>query len=416
MKTITGLAAAAVAGLALFGAGPSLGEPGGFSLVPAAEARSRVSVSFSLFYNELRPHGRWVRHARYGQVWVPRHQRDWRPYTRGRWAMTRDYGWMWVSDEPFGWATYHYGSWDYDRRIGWYWVPGYVWGPAWVTWSDRGDYLGWAPIPASYLWGSAFDDFFYRRPVIHITFGDAWCYAPTRHFGSRRIDRHVVPPRQNVTIVNNHTTVVNNVTNITNVTIVDNRVYNYGVSVEAVNALAETPVEMVELAEASAAPSGEAGGRAGVVEVYRPVETPIADDPAVLAAISAEQTETASAVADDPALPPAPEPMIEAAPSDPQPAPPVDSLAEGVPASEPGTAPLDAAPSADGGAPPVETAILPDPSTEMPVEDYAPPAEAYAAPEPSYEAPVEAYVPPPPPAPEPAPPPPPPPASEETAQ
>ncbi len=310
MKTITGLAAAALAGLALFGVHPSGEGALGFSLVPAADARTRVSVSFSLFYNELRPHGRWVRHARYGQVFVPRHQKNWRPYTRGRWTMTRDYGWMWVSDEPFGWATYHYGSWDYDRRIGWYWVPGYVWGPAWVTWSDRGDYLGWAPIPASYLWGSAFDDFFYRRPVIHITFGDAWCYAPIRHFGSRHIDRHVVPVRQNVTIVNNHTTVVNNVTNITNVTIVDNRVYNYGIPVSTVNALAETPVETVELADAAAAPSGEAGGEAdgtpGVVEVYRPVETPIADDPAVLETIAAEQTEAASAAADDPALPPEP--------------------------------------------------------------------------------------------------------------
>ncbi len=227
MRSTRPVLAACLAVGALFGAGPVV-EDGriGFSFVREAEARGRAAVSYELFHRELRPYGRWVAHPRYGAVWTPKRQRNWRPYTVGRWVDTRDYGWMWVSDEPWGWATYHYGSWDYDRRYGgWYWTPGYVWGPAWVTWMDRGDYIGWAPIPTSYLWGPAFNDFFYRRPVIQIVFDDSWCYAPTRHIGARRIDRHVAPPRENVTIVNNHTTVVNNVTNIT---IVDNRVVNMG--------------------------------------------------------------------------------------------------------------------------------------------------------------------------------------------
>ncbi|BCW87320.1 hypothetical protein sos41_04490 [Alphaproteobacteria bacterium SO-S41] len=395
MKTLPGLLAATVAGLAFFGAGPSLSEPGRFEFTATAEARGRTSVSFSVFYDQLQPYGRWVNYGRYGQVWVPHRQRNWRPYTVGRWVNTRDYGWMWSSAEPFGWATYHYGSWDYDRRLGWYWVPGYVWGPAWVTWSDQGDYLGWAPIPSSYLWGNAFNDFFSYRPIIQIVYRDSWCYAPRRHLGDRRIDRHVVPAQQNVTIVNNNTTVVNN---ITNVTIVDNRVYNYGVSVDAVNAVAETPIETVTVTEATAPNAGGDAAGPGVVEVYRPVETPIADDPAVIEQIATEQTTVATETANGPTEPLPAQPDVTVPPAD---ATEIGRIAPAVPEAQPGEQPLEAAiaPTAPLPAEPGADAVIPDvpqDTTVPPAPDaaYTPPAEAYVTPEaPVYEAPVEAVTP-----------------------
>src|SRR5574337_2168421 len=46
-------------------------------------------------------------------------------------------------DDPFGWATSHYGRWVYANR--WVWVPDTTWGPAWVTWRQGDDYIGWAP-------------------------------------------------------------------------------------------------------------------------------------------------------------------------------------------------------------------------------------------------------------------------------
>jgi hypothetical protein len=68
----------------------------------------------------------------------------WRPYTVGHWEWT-DAGWYWVSDEPWAWACYHYGSWVYDPNYGWVWIPGTEWAPAWVTWRESDDYVGWAP-------------------------------------------------------------------------------------------------------------------------------------------------------------------------------------------------------------------------------------------------------------------------------
>jgi hypothetical protein len=58
-----------------------------------------------------------------------------------------DQGWTWLSDEPYGWATYHYGRWYQDSEIGWAWVPGNDWAPAWVSWQEGNDYVGWAPLP-----------------------------------------------------------------------------------------------------------------------------------------------------------------------------------------------------------------------------------------------------------------------------
>jgi hypothetical protein len=56
---------------------------------------------------------------------------------------------VWISEEPFGWATYHYGKWFYDRYDGWVWLPGLDWGPAWVSWEQTPDYVGWSPqLPA----------------------------------------------------------------------------------------------------------------------------------------------------------------------------------------------------------------------------------------------------------------------------
>jgi hypothetical protein len=111
------------------------------------EAEAGYDIDESYFYSSLAPHGSWVQNAQFGWVWYPNHRpRNWRPYTVGRWAWTDSGEWMWVSDEPYGWATYHYGRWFLDPFFGWVWLPGRVWAPAWVSWRDCDDYVGWAPL------------------------------------------------------------------------------------------------------------------------------------------------------------------------------------------------------------------------------------------------------------------------------
>ncbi len=99
------------------------------------------------FYGPLSPYGRWETVAGYGMCWIPSDVgSDWEPYEDGSWIST-DGGWYWQSDEPWGWATYHYGRWFDDPGLGWCWVPGTQWAPAWVSWCDNDDYVGWAPLP-----------------------------------------------------------------------------------------------------------------------------------------------------------------------------------------------------------------------------------------------------------------------------
>ena len=89
---------------------------------PSAAQAQRASIDISFFFDELAPHGSWVRHERYRYVWVPDIvEADWAPYTNGHWVYTDRYGWMFVSDEPFAWAAYHYGRWVREPGLGWVW-------------------------------------------------------------------------------------------------------------------------------------------------------------------------------------------------------------------------------------------------------------------------------------------------------
>lgn len=154
-------------------------------------------ISFSVFYHELRPHGRWVFHPQFGQVWIPRNVgRNFHPYvTNGHWVMTNR-GNMWVSGYSWGWAPFHYGRWFFDDFHGWAWVPGYEWAPAWVVWRGGAGYYGWAPM----------------RPGVNINVnihlpGRYWVFVPNRHVFHRHPSRHF---SRNTTIIYNRTTIINN--------------------------------------------------------------------------------------------------------------------------------------------------------------------------------------------------------------
>jgi hypothetical protein len=109
--------------------------------------RGHASVDLGFFYDSLASYGNWIERPSYGWVWTPRDvSASWRPYQAGHWVWS-DEGWTWLTDEPYGWATYHYGRWYQDPEIGWAWVPGSDWAPAWVSWQEGNDYVGWAPLP-----------------------------------------------------------------------------------------------------------------------------------------------------------------------------------------------------------------------------------------------------------------------------
>jgi len=189
MKIRTVLAGTALAALALV---TNAGAPLGITEMPRAEAA--VSISFSVFYDDLAQYGDWVSYQD-AYVFVPaRVGGDWRPYTLGHWVYADRYGWTWVSDEPFGWATYHYGRWGYAEDIGWYWVPGKRWAPAWVSWRKSKDYIVWAPLPPAH--GTDVD------VSVSVSVGDIpehyWVAVPAPRFLSP--DIHVVVVKEETEI------------------------------------------------------------------------------------------------------------------------------------------------------------------------------------------------------------------------
>ena len=53
-------------------------------MVPGAPAQAQGrDFDDDIFYEELAPYGDWFEHPRWGLVWQPRVDRDWRPIRRG---------------------------------------------------------------------------------------------------------------------------------------------------------------------------------------------------------------------------------------------------------------------------------------------------------------------------------------------
>ncbi len=214
----------------------------------------RASVDIGYFYDDLASYGNWIQRPSYGWVWTPRSvSTSWQPYQDGHWVWT-DQGWTWVTDEPYGWATYHYGRWYDDPEIGWSWVPGSDWAPAWVSFQEGGDYVGWAPLP----------------PSVSISYGgvlavslapEAYVFVPERDFLAPRLTTYIVP-RERVGNVYRETR------NITVYRQVNNYVYNAGVPVDRIQQAVGRPVPRYQLADATSARGARVQGNQ--VSIFRP--------------------------------------------------------------------------------------------------------------------------------------------------
>ena len=214
----------------------------------------RASVDIGFFYDDLAPYGNWIERPSYGWVWTPRSiSTGWRPYQAGHWVWT-DLGWTWVSDEPYGWATYHYGRWYADPELGWVWVPGDQWGPAWVSWQEGTDYIGWAPLP----------------PSVTVSYGGvlsvslapaAYVFVPERYFLAPRITTYVVPQDRVVSVYRE-------TRNITVYRQVNNYVYNTGVPVDRIQRVVGRPVQRYQIADARSAQGTRVQGNQ--VTIFRP--------------------------------------------------------------------------------------------------------------------------------------------------
>jgi hypothetical protein len=233
--------------------------------VAVAVGASAGPVGFDYFYRNLGPHGYWVQRSNYGWVWAPRGvAAGWRPYSAGRWVYTDD-GWTWASTESWGWATYHYGRWYDDPDYGWMWTPGTDWGPAWVSWQEGGNYVGWAPLPPAVGWSAGVG---LDLGGFNLSVGiapSAYCFVPEGSFLAANVGAYIVP-------VGNNGTIFRNTSNITNYAVANGHAFNRGLAVDRVRQITGRPVPTYRLAAMNS--GGPRGDRlsGNSLAVFRPQE------------------------------------------------------------------------------------------------------------------------------------------------
>jgi hypothetical protein len=213
------------------------------ALAPFAARADDDEVSFETFYDNLSPYGEWMEVGDYGNCWHPTGvDADWAPYTDGYWSYT-DAGWTWISYEDFGDICYHYGRWVSVNDVGWCWVPDNNWGPAWVSWRQDDEYIGWAPLPPEAHW---------TQNVGFSVWVDDYCdigpsyynFCPIVEF-SAPVIRHVCVPR--LTVVNIFARSVN----ITNISWngYRNHVFCGGPNFTVINARLRRPIPTLKLVQ-----------------------------------------------------------------------------------------------------------------------------------------------------------------------
>ncbi len=196
-------------------------------------------ADYDVFYTRLSDEGSWVDAGNYGNCFRPRVSQDWRPYRDGHWIWT-DQGWYWDSNERFAWATYHYGRWVDIGGTGWCWVPGNQWAPAWVSWRESDEHVGWAPLPPEADFSrnrsiSSWSDSYYDVGPA------AYAFISFSHWHEPSYARYVEPPERNVQIINETKNVTNIVTN-------NNVINNFGPPVQTVATKTNQNIQQVRLA------------------------------------------------------------------------------------------------------------------------------------------------------------------------
>jgi hypothetical protein len=215
--------------------------------VPSPALQPASAPPADLFHDDLAPYGAWTQEADYGFCWQPTVETvnpGWRPYfDAGQWLYS-DSGWYWQSDYSWGWAVFHYGRWVNLPRRGWVWVPDNLWAPAWVAWRATPSYIGWAPLPpgvglnvlAQLTYGSRPAG---RSPDLGLT-ASSYSFVSTGNFIGRNLPRHAAPSPRVADLVK-MTSVIDGYA------IVNNRIFNGGISRDAVAVAARRPVPEVAL-------------------------------------------------------------------------------------------------------------------------------------------------------------------------
>jgi hypothetical protein len=140
-------------------------------------------------------------------VWSPRVDAGWTPYSYGSWYPTPA-GLTWWSSDPWGWYPFHYGNWFFSASWNrWCWGPASVYSPGWVYWGFSPGFVGWCPIGNYSYWSPWFDGYYRRlgfnRPGVSIAIQGTfpvrtvdfrgWNFVGARNLGAAVSRMDVIP-------------------------------------------------------------------------------------------------------------------------------------------------------------------------------------------------------------------------------
>lgn len=191
----------------------SVSSPAAFAQAPApAVQQQNVAQVQDEVRGVLSQYGRFVQHAKYGEVWVPTvTPQGWHPYPPCNWVNTRKYGWYYDDKTQWGTIVHHYGRWVSDPQMGWIWTPGAEFSPAWVVWRTSPEWVGWAPMlpdeDIKTVAASDFDNAAY------------WIFVETQKFAQGCTGATQAPPSQ-VSMLMTQTTYVTDIRLVYGITVI----------------------------------------------------------------------------------------------------------------------------------------------------------------------------------------------------
>ncbi|MDH7798727.1 MULTISPECIES: DUF6600 domain-containing protein [unclassified Beijerinckia] len=142
-------AAALLVGTSLFLVSAASAEMGSAPQAPTSADAGQQGNGGGEVQQMLARYGQFLKHEKYGDVWKPTQvSQNWRPYEPCHWTYNNaSQAWYFDDKTEWGAIVHHYGRWTLDAQQGWLWVPGAEFSPGWVAWNNRGNDVGWAPLP-----------------------------------------------------------------------------------------------------------------------------------------------------------------------------------------------------------------------------------------------------------------------------
>jgi len=199
----------------------SVSSPAAFAqaAAPAVQQQNVAQVQDEV-RGVLSQYGRFVQHAKYGEVWVPTvTPQGWHPYPPCNWVNTRKYGWYYDDKTQWGAIVHHYGRWVSDPQMGWIWSPGAEFSPGWVVWRTSPEWIGWAPMLP--------DEDVQTVSTADVNNAAYWIFVETQKFAQGCNAATQAPPSQ-VPMLMTQTTYVTDVRLVYGITVIVLPSYIYG--------------------------------------------------------------------------------------------------------------------------------------------------------------------------------------------